>query len=138
MARAGDRLVPAYGTGLFDARSSALCLLFFSVIAFGMWATHAFDDITGYRDGSDVRNYAPERRRSQVKPLVAGLLSVRQAQAFAYVTALLAATCVVVFCVVAGFQPWWIFVGGLAVVGLACSTPPGSTSATASPAEERP
>lgn len=100
------------------ARSSLLCLLFFAVIAFGMWATHAFDDITGYLDGSDVRNYAPERKRSQVKPLVQGQLTVRTARIFAFCCAAIASLCVVLFCVVAEFRPWWIFVGGLAVVVL--------------------
>ncbi|MFG2830726.1 UbiA family prenyltransferase [Streptomyces sp. NPDC048434] len=99
-------------------RSTVLCLLFFAVIAFGMWSSHAFDDITGYRDGSDLRNYAPERKRSQVKPLVHGQLTVRTAQIFAFATAATAVACVVLFCVVADFRPWWIFVGGLAVVVL--------------------
>ena len=98
--------------------SSVLCLLFCTVIAVGMWATHAFDDLTGYADGSDIRNYAPERRRSQVKPLVRGQLTVRAARIFAFTCALIAAGCVVAFCVVADFRPWWIFVGGLAVVVL--------------------
>jgi 1,4-dihydroxy-2-naphthoate octaprenyltransferase len=99
-------------------KSSALCLLFFAVIAVGMWATHAFDDLTGYADGSDLRNYAPERRRSQVKPLVAGQLTVRAARIFAFVCAVIASGCVVAFCAVADFRPWWIFVGGLLVVVL--------------------
>lgn len=99
-------------------RSSALCLLFFAVIAFGMWGTHAFDDITGYSDGSDIRNYAPERKRSQVKPLVEGQLTVRTARIFAFTCAGIAAICVVLFCVISDFRPWWVFVGGLAVVVL--------------------
>ncbi|MCE6993970.1 prenyltransferase [Saccharothrix sp. S26] len=106
------------GTGVLDVRSSLLCLLFFAAIAVGMWATHAFDDITGFKDGSDLRNYAPERNRSQVKPLVHGHLTVRQAQTFAFVTAGLAVACIVGFAVVADFRPWWAFVGGLGVVVL--------------------
>lgn len=101
-----------------SVRAALLCLLFSMVIAFGIWATHAFDDITGYRDGSDVRNYAPERRRSQVKPLVHGLITVGQAQAFALCATAAALACVVLFSVVSAFQPWWAFVGGLAVVVL--------------------
>jgi 1,4-dihydroxy-2-naphthoate polyprenyltransferase len=106
------------GQGGLEPRSSALCVLFFAVIAVGMWATHAFDDLTGFADGSDVRNYAPERNRSQVKPLVLGQLSVRTARIFAFACAAVAVTLVVVFCVVAGFRPWWLFVGGLLVVVL--------------------
>lgn len=99
-----------------SARAAVLCGLFALVIAFGIWATHAFDDITGHRDGSDIRNYAPERRRSQVKPLVAGSLTVRQARVFAFTTMTAALGCVLLFSVVSAFQPWWIFVGGSAVV----------------------
>ncbi|NKY97196.1 UbiA family prenyltransferase [Nocardiopsis alborubida] len=106
------------GTHGNSVRTAVLCLLFSMVIAFGIWATHALDDITGYRDGSDVRNYAPERRRSQVKPLVLGQLSVRQAQVFAFSATAAALACVVLFSVVSAFQPWWAFVGGLAVVVL--------------------
>ena len=37
----------------------------------------AFDDFTGYRDGSDVANYGPDAplRRKLRKPLVAGTLT---------------------------------------------------------------
>lgn len=104
------------GDGHTDARSFALCALFFAAIATGMWATHAFDDVTGFKDGSDLRNYAPERRRSQVKPLVRGDLTVRQATTFGFLTAGLAIACVLAFCVAAGFRPWWVFLGGLAVI----------------------
>lgn len=97
-------------------RSSALCILFSLVIAVGIWSTHAFDDLTGFADGSDIRNYAPERNRSQVKPLVAGQLTVPTARVFAFTTAAVALGCVVAFGVLAGFRPWWAFVGGLAVV----------------------
>ncbi|SDZ00218.1 1,4-dihydroxy-2-naphthoate octaprenyltransferase [Amycolatopsis xylanica] len=104
------------GAGLVDVKSGVLCALFFGALATGMWATHAFDDITGFKDGSDVRTYAPERKRSQVKPLVHGHLSVKQAQVFAYTTAAVAIGCVVAFCAVTAFRPWWLFVGGLAVI----------------------
>lgn len=104
------------GTGRADARSFALCALFFAAIAFGMWATHAFDDVTGFKDGSDLRNYAPDRHRSQVKPLVHGDLTVAQATRFGYLTAGLALGCIVAFGVIAEFRPWWVFAGGLAVI----------------------
>jgi len=112
---AGSLIIGRQG---FDWRSGTLCALFFSAIAIGMWATHAFDDITGYRDGSDLRNYAPERKRSQLKPLVLSQLTVRAARVFAFTCAAMAAGCVVLFCVIAEFHPWWIFAGSLAVVVL--------------------
>jgi 1,4-dihydroxy-2-naphthoate polyprenyltransferase len=99
-------------------RTLLLSLLFLLAIAFGMGTTHALDDVTGFRDGSDARNYAPERRRSQVKPLVTGDLTVRQARSFAALTGGASIACIVLFCVVAEFQPWWVFVGGLAVIVL--------------------
>ncbi|WP_435177561.1 UbiA family prenyltransferase [Actinacidiphila sp. bgisy145] len=44
----------------------------------------AFDDVTGYRDGSDAANYGPDAaaRRLARKPLVAGTLTERQALRF--------------------------------------------------------
>ena len=101
--------------GVLDVRSTLLCLLFVLVVAFTMCASHAFDDITGYLDGSDIRNYAPERRRSQVKPLVHGSITVRAARAFAFGAVLLAVGCVLAFWAVAGFGPWWVLAGGLGV-----------------------
>ncbi|MGP4115079.1 prenyltransferase [Streptomyces sp. 4N509B] len=99
-------------------RSWLLCLLFFLVLVFGMSASHAFDDVAGYRDGSDLRNYAPERRRSQVKPLVLGQLTVRSALAFAYVCTAVAIGFVVLFSLVAEFEPWWILPAGVTSVVL--------------------
>lgn len=99
-------------------RTLLLSLLFLLAIAFGMGTTHALDDVTGFRDGSDARNYAPERRRSQVKPLVTGDLTIRQARTFAALAGSAAIACIVLFCVVAEFRPWWVFVGGLAVIVL--------------------
>jgi len=111
-------LSAALGGGAPAARSVVLCGLFLLAIAFGMGATHALDDITGFRDGSDARNYAPERRRSQVKPLVRADLTVAQARTFALATGALAMGCVLAFCLVADFRPWWIFLAGVAVVAL--------------------
>ncbi|WP_150243078.1 UbiA family prenyltransferase [Nocardiopsis quinghaiensis] len=46
----------------------------------------AFDDVTGYRDGSDAANYGSDaaRRRLARKPLVAGTLTEPQALRFAW------------------------------------------------------
>ncbi|WP_020667184.1 prenyltransferase [Amycolatopsis nigrescens] len=103
------------GHGMLDVRSAVLCLLFLVTVAFTMCASHAFDDITGFSDGSDIRNYAPERKRSQVKPLVRGTLTVGTAKVFAYSSVALASVCVLVFWAVAGFEPWWVLAGGLVV-----------------------
>jgi 1,4-dihydroxy-2-naphthoate polyprenyltransferase len=103
-----------YGTG----RSAVLCLLFVCIVCLTMWASHALDDVTGLRDGSDQRNYAPERNRSQVKPLVRGTLTQSQALAFAYSSVLMAVVVVLVFFSLAGLHPWWALVGGLAVAVL--------------------
>ncbi|MET0132856.1 MAG: UbiA family prenyltransferase [Kibdelosporangium sp.] len=50
-------------------------------------ATVAFDDVTGFRDGSDARNYAPSQaalRARDRKPLLDGRLTVPQALRFGY------------------------------------------------------
>ncbi|MDI3389891.1 UbiA family prenyltransferase [Streptomyces sp. B-S-A8] len=49
----------------------------------------AFDDLTGYRDGSDTTNYGPDDplRDKRRKPLVAGALTEREALGFAWLTA---------------------------------------------------
>jgi 1,4-dihydroxy-2-naphthoate octaprenyltransferase len=49
----------------------------------------AFDDLTGFRDGSDVANYGPDApaRRKLRKPLVAGTLTPRDALRFGWLTA---------------------------------------------------
>ncbi|TCO59782.1 UbiA family prenyltransferase [Actinocrispum wychmicini] len=50
-------------------------------------ATVAFDDVTGFRDGSDARNYAPSQsalRARDRKPLLDGRLTVTQALRFGW------------------------------------------------------
>jgi 1,4-dihydroxy-2-naphthoate octaprenyltransferase len=50
-------------------------------------ATVTFDDVTGFRDGSDDRNYAPDQatlRNRSNKPLLAGHLTVGQAVRFGW------------------------------------------------------
>jgi 1,4-dihydroxy-2-naphthoate octaprenyltransferase len=95
-------------------RSAVLCLLFIAVVCFTMLASHSLDDVTGFRDGSDQRNYAPERKRSQVKPLVQGTITPSQAMVFAASSAALAAGLVLVF-FFAAHAPAWVLIGGLAV-----------------------
>ncbi|MBQ6639859.1 MAG: UbiA family prenyltransferase [Saccharopolyspora sp.] len=49
----------------------------------------AFDDVTGFRDGSDLVNYGPDDplRKKLRKPLVAGTLTVPEALQFGWLTA---------------------------------------------------
>jgi 1,4-dihydroxy-2-naphthoate polyprenyltransferase len=102
------------GQGNGTPRTAVLCLLFVAVVCFTMFASHSLDDVTGFRDGSDQRNYAPERQRSQVKPLVQGTITQSQALVFAASSAALAAGLVLVFFFVA-HAPAWVLIGGLAV-----------------------
>ena len=69
----------------------------------------AFDDVTGYRDGSDAANYGSDaaRRRLARKPLVAGTLTEAQALRFARaatVTSVLLWTAVIAL---APHRPMW-------------------------------
>lgn len=69
----------------------------------------AFDDLTGYRDGSDVANYRanPTLRRARRKPLVAGALTEREVVRFGWVTAVLGAAILAVAVVTAPYAPQW-------------------------------
>ncbi|WP_156756578.1 UbiA family prenyltransferase [Actinokineospora pegani] len=68
-----------------------------TLLAFGVGtvlvvaAAVAFDDVTGFRDGSDARNYGPDApaRRLARKPLLTGELTVRQATGFGWTCAAL-------------------------------------------------
>jgi 1,4-dihydroxy-2-naphthoate polyprenyltransferase len=102
------------GAGRGTPRTAAVCLLFVAVVCVTMFASHSLDDVTGFRDGSDQRNYAPERKRSQVKPLVQGTITQSHALAFAASSVALAAGLVLAFFFVA-HAPWWVLIGGLAV-----------------------
>jgi 1,4-dihydroxy-2-naphthoate octaprenyltransferase len=69
----------------------------------------AFDDLTGYRDGSDIANYRanPALRRSRRKPLVAGTLTEREVLWFGWLTAAAGAAILAVAIVTAPFTPQW-------------------------------
>jgi 1,4-dihydroxy-2-naphthoate octaprenyltransferase len=77
-----------------------------------MAALVALDDLTGYRDGSDLVNYAPDARARRVrrKPLVAGTLTEAQVVRFAVVTTILGALLWTVAVVAAPRQPVWALV----------------------------
>jgi 1,4-dihydroxy-2-naphthoate octaprenyltransferase len=73
-------------------------------------ATVTFDDVTGYRDGSDDRNYAPNQavlRNRANKPLITGELTVGQALRFGYAAMLLGAAMWALAFLVAPHRPGW-------------------------------
>lgn len=69
----------------------------------------AFDDLTGFRDGSDIANYGPDtpRRRMRRKPLVAGTLTEREAWSFGWITAAIGAVVLTVAVLIAPHAPLW-------------------------------
>nr|WP_285748247.1 UbiA family prenyltransferase [Lentzea sp. NBRC 105346] len=90
----------------------ATMLLFLVGEVFMMAAMVALDDLTGYRDGSDIANYAPDdpNRRVARKPLVAGTLTERQVLGFAWVTALAGAALWLGAIAIAPHRPMWTLV----------------------------
>jgi 1,4-dihydroxy-2-naphthoate octaprenyltransferase len=69
----------------------------------------AFDDLTGYRDGSDTANYRanPSLRRALRKPLVAGALTEREVVRFGWATAVVGAVLLTVAVRTAPHSPQW-------------------------------
>lgn len=69
----------------------------------------ALDDVTGYRDGSDVANYGPNDplRKKLRKPLVAGTLTTSEALRFAWSTALAGALLWSAAIALAPHRPLW-------------------------------
>ncbi|GAB3302000.1 UbiA family prenyltransferase [Parasphingorhabdus pacifica] len=69
----------------------------------------AFDDITGYRDGSDLANYGPDDplRKKLRKPLVVGTLSESEAMRFAWIAATAGAALWTAAIAVAPAAPLW-------------------------------
>ena len=73
-------------------------------------ATVAFDDVTGYRDGSDARNYDPEQealRDRARKPLLDGHLSVEAAVRFGWASVAFAVVALAAALAVAPHRPLW-------------------------------
>ncbi|MCP2268715.1 UbiA family prenyltransferase [Actinokineospora diospyrosa] len=81
----------------------------------------AFDDVTGYRDGSDAANYGPDApaRKLARKPLLTGELSEAEAIRFGWLTAGAGAGLWVLAFAVAPFAPLWTIL--VAAVCLASS-----------------
>ena len=93
----------------FEARNLLTLGVFLLGEVFVIAAMVALDDITGYLDGSDLVNYAPDApaRRVRRKPLVAGTLDVGHARRFAAVAAAAGALCWAVAVLVAPARPAW-------------------------------
>lgn len=72
----------------------------------------ALDDLTGYRDGSDVANYAPDApaRKLNRKPLVAGTLTEPQVLRFGLLTAVVGAAVWLGALAIAPHRPVWTIV----------------------------
>lgn len=109
-------------TRAFETRSLAIFALSFVSIGTGACAGIVLDDVNGFRDGSDAKNYTEEdgvgyRPRSK-KPLVVGLLTVSQALRFAIVLASISGASMIGVWFVAGFEPWWILLPVLATGAL--------------------
>jgi 1,4-dihydroxy-2-naphthoate octaprenyltransferase len=76
-------------------------------------ATVTFDDVTGYRDGSDKRNYDPDQgvlRSRERKPLLDGRLTVREAARFGYASVAWALLMLSAAVLVAPQRPVWAVV----------------------------
>ncbi|MFM9368608.1 UbiA family prenyltransferase [Streptomyces sp. Da 82-17] len=87
----------------------AATALFLLGAVFVIMSGTAFDDVTGYRDGSDTTNYGPDDplRDKRRKPLVAGALTVREALGFAWLTALTGAVLWAAAVAAAPHRPGW-------------------------------
>jgi 1,4-dihydroxy-2-naphthoate octaprenyltransferase len=75
-------------------------------------ATVAFDDVTGYRDGSDAVNYGPDApaRKLRRKPLLTGALSPADAVRFGWVAVIAAVLLSIAVVLMAPHHPLWAIV----------------------------
>lgn len=73
----------------------------------------AFDDVTGYRDGSDAANYGSDaaRRRLARKPLVAGTLTEAQALRFGRAATVASVVLWTAVVALAPHRPLWAVIG---------------------------
>ncbi|MFD0202878.1 MULTISPECIES: UbiA family prenyltransferase [Saccharothrix] len=96
----------------FDAGVLTTMGVFLVGEVFVIVAMVALDDLTGYRDGSDIANYAPDApaRKLNRKPLVAGTLTEPQVLRFALVTAVVGAAVWLAALAVAPHRPVWTVV----------------------------
>lgn len=95
-----------------DARSLATLVVFLVAELCVVVATVAFDDVTGYRDGSDAVNYGPDSpaRKLRRKPLLTGALSVVEAVRFGWAGVVAAVLASSVAVLMAPHHPTWAIV----------------------------
>ncbi|WP_344680870.1 UbiA family prenyltransferase [Saccharopolyspora taberi] len=95
-----------------DNRTIAMLVLFLLGAISTIVALVAFDDLTGFRDGSDLRNYGPDdpTRKKLRKPLVAGTLTQGEALWFGWITAGVGAVLWAAAVAVAPHRPTWTIV----------------------------
>ncbi|RSM57246.1 1,4-dihydroxy-2-naphthoate prenyltransferase [Amycolatopsis sp. WAC 01376] len=96
----------------FDASVLASVGVFLLGEVFVIAAMVALDDLTGYRDGSDITNYSPDdlRRKRYRKPLVAGTLNEDQVLRFAWATGVIGAALWLAAIAIAPHRPVWTVV----------------------------
>lgn len=69
--------------GLATTGTAAALAMLLVMVQTGQWSGGAWDDIGGFRDGSDARNYAGRPRRTVAKkPLLTGVLTEPEAVVF--------------------------------------------------------
>ncbi|MGH3898725.1 MAG: UbiA family prenyltransferase [Pseudonocardiaceae bacterium] len=95
-----------------DARSLLTLAIFLVGEVCVVAATVAFDDVTGYRDGSDAANYGPDApaRKLRRKPLLTGALSPAEAMRFGRAAVVVAALAFTVSVLLAPQRPAWAIV----------------------------
>ncbi|NGO44681.1 UbiA family prenyltransferase [Streptomyces ureilyticus] len=111
-----------FPAGAFTARQALVMAVFLAGEVAVLMAMVALDDVTGFRDGSDLANYGPDNplRNKARKPLVAGALTVPQALRFAWVCAAAGAVLWAGAAALAPHHPLWALVtaGALFAVSL--------------------
>ena len=92
----------------------------------------AFDDVTGYRDGSDAANYGPDApaRRLARKPLLTGALTPRDAIRFAWCSAAIGTVLWGLAIAIAPYRPGWAIVATLVCLLISVQYSSVSSSAT--------
>jgi 1,4-dihydroxy-2-naphthoate octaprenyltransferase len=96
----------------FDLVVLPMLLAFLLGEVLAMAALVALDDLTGYRDGSDITNYGPDTplRRKLRKPLVAGTLTPREVIRFAWLTWILGGGLLALAVAIGPHRPLWTVV----------------------------
>lgn len=111
-----------FPVGAFTARQALVLVVFLAGQVAVLMAMVALDDVTGFKDGSDLANYGPDNplRSKARKPLVAGTLTVPQAMRFAWGCAGVGAVLWAGAAVLAPHRPLWALVaaGALFAVSL--------------------